>query len=265
MRHDILEQRALAGLPVECYVVDAHAHIGTGPFFPLYKNDADSFIASMCRIGCDVCCISPYAGLVNYADLGLRDIVAAVERYPDRFFGYITADVGYADGIERQLQAGLSAGFTAMKIHVSSSQLPYSHPNYVKFYELADKHSMAILIHTWGKELSDLEPLFARYANATFVLGHAGSCMREKYAELALNHDNVSLELCLSSSPKGLVEYFVRKGLADKMIWGSDVNFYSCEHQIGRVIFADIDLDEKYKILGLNAARLILKKTVPEV
>lgn len=264
MKHDILEQQALAGLPLECYVVDSHAHIGTGPSFPLYRNDVDSFIESMDRIGCDVCCISPYAGLKNYADIGLREIVAAVECYPDRIFGYITADVGYPESIERQIKAGLAAGLTAMKIHVSSARLPYSHPNYVKLFELANEHALPILIHTWGAELPDLEPLFPRYPKITFVLGHAGSCQREKYAELALRYDNVCLELCFSASPKGIVEYFVRRGLVDKMLWGSDTNFYSCEHQIGRVVFADIDLGDKYKILGRNAARLILKRELPE-
>ena len=86
--------------------------------------------------------------------------------------------------------------------------------------------------------------------------------MQEEYVRHAKTYSNVYLESCFSASPKGLIEYFVNEGMADKLLWGSDVNFYSNEHQIGRVVFADISLEDKYKILGRNAAKILLKDEV---
>ena len=259
MKHDILEQRALAGLPLECLVIDVHAHIGSGSFFPLYQNSPQAFIETMNRTGCDKCFISHYAGLSNHTDLALEEMKEVVGFSPDRLYGYITADVAYEKDIERQLQAGYDAGFRAIKIHVSSSGLPYSHPNYDLIYAFAEKHSMPILIHTWGEELKDLEDKYEKYPHVSFILGHAGCCMKEEYLRHAKTYSNVFLECCFSAAPKGMIEYFVREGMADKMLWGTDMSFYSNEHQIGRIIFTDIALEDKYKILGLNAVRIMFK------
>lgn len=259
MKHDILEERSLLGLPLECLVIDAHAHIGTGSYFPLYENDANSFLGSMDRIGCNKCFISHYSGLINHTDLALEEMKQITAVAPDRLYGYITADVGYPEDIDRQLQAGYDASFRAVKIHVSSSALPYDHPNYDKIYAFAEEHALPMLIHTWGNELKNLEGQYKKYPHISFILGHAGSAMPSEYVRQAKTYSNVYLESCFSASTKGLIEYFVKEGLSDKLLWGSDVNFYSSEHQIGRVVFADISLEDKYKILGLNAAKVLLK------
>lgn len=262
--HDILEEQALRGEPLSCRIIDAHAHIGTGSYFPLYANTPESFLASMDRIGCAKCFISHYAGLINHTDLALEEMKEVVKAAPGRLYGYITADAGYACDIERQLQAGFDAGFRAVKIHVSSSAIPYNHPNYDKIYAFADKHAFPMLIHTWGTELKDLEGQYEKYPRINFILGHAGSSMPEEYVRHAKRYNNVYLESCFSASTKGLIEYFVREGMADKLLWGSDMNFYSNEHQLGRVVFADISLEDKYKILGKNAAKVLLKEEVKE-
>ncbi|MBE6370931.1 MAG: hypothetical protein E7055_02520 [Lentisphaerae bacterium] len=260
MKHDILEERALKGLPLNCLVIDAHAHIGTGSYFPLYANTARSFLECMDRTGCSKCFISHYSGLINYTDLALEEMKEIIAACPDRLHGYITADVAYEKDIARQLQAGYDLGFRAVKIHVSSSGLPYSHPNYARIYAFADEHRMPMLIHTWGNELKDLEGQYEKYPHISFILGHAGCCMKEEYLRHARTYPNVFLETCFSASPKGLIEYFVHEGMADKLLWGSDMNFYNSEHQIGRVIFAEISLEDKYRILGRNAARILLKR-----
>ena len=82
--HDILEEQALRGEPLSCRIIDAHAHIGTGSYFPLYANTPESFLASMDRIGCAKCFISHYAGLINHTDLALEEMKEVVKAAPGR-------------------------------------------------------------------------------------------------------------------------------------------------------------------------------------
>ena len=262
MIRDILQEQALAGKPLDCFIADAHAHIGAGSYFPLYENgSAACILQSMDRIGCRICCVSAYASLHNYADYGLNDLIQTVQTFPGRFFGYMSADPGYPEGIRAQLEKGYAAGFRGIKIHSEASGVPYGSPYYDAVFEFAEEHALPILAHTWGTELKDLEPKFDRYPHVRFLLGHAGCCKRKEYARLAKEYNNAYLESCVSSSPKNLVEFFVEQGLSEKYLWGTDSNFYSQEHQIGRVVFAEIPLEDKYRILGKNAARILFKGT----
>ncbi len=262
MTRDILMERALAGEKLGCFIVDAHAHTGIGSYFPLYENgSAESILLSMDRYGCNITCVSAYASLHNYADYGLQDLIRIRDAFPGRFFGYISADPGYPDGIRTQLEAGYRTGFRGIKIHSEASGVPYSSTYYDGIFEFAEDRALPVLAHTWGAELKDLEPRFEQYPHIRFLLGHAGCCKRKEYARLAGEYPNAYLESCVSSSPKGLVEFFVNEGLAGKYLWGSDTNFYSQEHQIGRIIFAEIPLEDKYRILGRNAAQVLLRGT----
>ena len=89
------------------------------------------------------------------------------------------------------------------------------------------------------------------------VDAHAGFVDPDKYVRFGLDFENVFLEICCSACPRGLIERFVEAGLADKVIWGSDMHFLGPEGQMGRVLFAQIDPADKEKILGLNAKRAL--------
>jgi len=41
------------------------------------------------------------------------------------------------------------------------------------------------------------------------------------------------------------------------MLWGTDMPLICAGHQLGRVVFADISLEEKYQILYRNAHRIL--------
>lgn len=73
----------------------------------------------------------------------------------------------------------------------------------------------------------------------------------------AREFETVFVELCLSACPRGLVEHLVAAELEDKVVWGSDAVFLDQASQLGRVLFAQIPVEAKRKILGLNARRAL--------
>ena len=256
---DIFEQQAFAGAPLtDALVIDAHAHLGDNQAFPFVDTSLEAMIATMDRIGVDVACVSSIPAIYGQARRGNDELLAALARYPDRFFGHVVVDIGYPDRTAAELDRCLAGGVRGVKIH-SHSGLPYSHAHYTPVYDFAAAHDLPLLAHTWSDaELDHLEPQFSRCPHVNFVLGHAGAVAREHYVRLGHQYPNVYLELCFSACPRGLVEYFVGEGLATKLLWGSDCIFMSMEQQIGRVLFAKISADDKRLILGETAARVLL-------
>ncbi len=240
-------------------LIDAHAHFGHGPDFPIIRPTAKSLVASMDRLGIQLTCVSSIQAIFGDAEHGNKVVADGIKEFPDRIFGYLVVDVGYPDKVTAQLAGGIAAGFRGVKVWSYGARpgLPYNHPNYGPVFAYANEHAMPVLAHVFGPELDELEAHIRRYPRIRWLLAHVGSAELEKYMKFAREFPTVYLELCLSSCPRGLVEHLVASGLEDKVIWGSDAVFLDQASQMGRVLFAQIPAAAKRKILGLNAQKAL--------
>lgn len=240
-------------------LIDAHAHLGHGPDFPIIRPSAAALVASMDRLGVQLSCVSAIPAIFGDAEHGNALVADAIRDYPDRIFGYLVVDVGYPDKVATQLAGGMAAGFRGLKVWSYGARpgLPYNHPNYEPVFAYANEHAMPVLAHVFGPELGELEGHIRKYPRVRWLLAHIGSAELEKYMKFAREYPTVYVELCLSSCPRGLIEHLVAAGLEDKVVWGSDVVFLDQASQFGRVLFAQISPEAKRKILGLNARRAL--------
>lgn len=258
--HDVFHAAARAGQRITGEVlIDAHAHFGHGPDFPILHPTAKSLVASMDRLGIQLSCVSSIQAIFGDAEHGNALVADGIKEFPDRIFGYLVVDVGYPDKVAAQLAGGRAAGFRGVKVWSYGARpgLPYSHPNYVPVFAYANEHAMPVLAHVFGPELDELEAHIRRYPRIRWLLAHIGSAELEKYMKFAREFPTVYVELCLSGCPRGLIEHLVAAGLEDKVIWGSDAVFLDQASQLGRVLFAQIPLSAKRKIMGLNAAKVL--------
>ena len=256
-------EAGFAGKPIDhALVIDAHGHLGTLPMLPIIDTTLESAVASLDRMGIDLFCVSSMPAIFGDAVRGNRIVEAAIQKYPDRFFGYMVVDAGYPEKIIPELERCLAAGFKGVKVwsYGAKPGLPYDHPNYRPVFEFANAHKLPVLAHTWGGELDQLEPYIRSCPNIHWLMAHTGSAQKEKYIRFGKEYPTVFLELCFSPCPRGLVEELVEQGLADKLVWGSDAIFMGAAQQLGRVLFAQISDADKEKILGLNAKRALRLK-----
>ncbi len=240
-------------------IIDAHGHLGHSPDFPIVRPTAAALVASMDRLGIQLTCISSIQAIHGDADYGNALVVDAIAAYPDRFFGYLVVDVGYPEKVAAQLARGLAFGFRGVKVWSYGGRpgLPYNHPNYEPVFAFAQQHALPVLAHVFGPELDELAGHIKRYPHIRWLLAHIGSAELEKYMRFARDYPNVWVELCLSSCPRGLIEHLVAARLEDKVVWGSDAVFLEQASQLGRVLFAQVPVAAKRKILGLNARRAL--------
>ncbi len=257
---DALAACGKAGTPLTDYlVIDAHAHLGATSGFPYVDRSPEGLVAAMDRLGIRRAYVSHTAAIYGLDRLGNDGILEAVRRFPERLRGYMALNVGYAETILPEMERCYAAGLRAIKIwsYGNRAGLRYDHPNYELIYDFANAHGLPILAHTWGDEVDQLEGAFKKYPRINWLLAHTGSKDLPKYLRAANAYPGVHLETCFSPCPRGLIERLVASVPLEKIVWGTDQIFMNAAHQLGRVLFARITLEQKLAILGANAARIL--------
>jgi len=121
-----------------------------------------------------------------------------------------------------------------------------------------------------------------RYPKARFLMGHSGYGEWERSVAIARDLPNVYLDLtsvfqaldfsqmpggslmpsapALSPHVNGLLEYMVETAGSGKVVFGSDLPWYSQHYHAGAVLFAHISDEARHDILHRNAERLLGKQ-----
>jgi hypothetical protein len=259
VRGDPFVQAALTGSRLRGeFIVDAHAHMGRWSAFPVPRGDADGMVEVMDRVGVRVVCPAAHASVGPDFRLGNDLVIAAQRRYPRRIVGYIGVNPCYGDeGCFDEVRRCENKGLRNVKIH-SLHGRPYDDPPYRRVYEYANSKGWAVLAHTWGDATcSTLAAMAKEFPCVNFLLAHTGVNGYGEYLKAVAAAPNIYLELALSNTPYGIVAELVRQVGADRIVFGSDIPFLSLCHQIGKVLCAEISVEDKRKILGLNARRIL--------
>ncbi len=237
-------------------VVDMHGHYGRAGKFPIWGGAGDDLVRELDRIGVEKIIVSHQAGISSpEVRWGNDQVLAAIKRYPGRIAGYavcypVEKRLGF-DEIRRCIESGM----TGIKIHTANG-LAYTDPRYRPVWRLADRLKLPVLLHTWG-DMDEYEEIFRKYRRVPVLLGHSGAINVASYVKYARKYKNIYLELAYSGASYGLVEHFVKKVGAGRVIYGSDAPWMAMQQQLGRVLFADISENDKKKILKDNAHRIL--------
>lgn len=226
--------------------------------------------------------------LVNsYPDLksSNQEIADLVKRNPDRFIGFGSVNPNKdEDYVEAKLKEISRLGLKGIKM-LPTLQLfsPVDNKNFERICEFCEKKGKVLLYHTgcdpgpWeGPELAkDANPKYLRPILETYhpvvVLAHAGSYSAykpgiwfEEAIELAEDFQDVYFDSSAVSSfiyTEKILERIRRVMGLDRLLYGSDfpVVWGSNMRYEVNVIKNSKDLteDEKRKILGLNAAKIL--------
>ena len=257
-----MSDRAKRGLPYDnVLIVDSHCHMGFWRNFNNPCNSAEGMIVSMDTLGVDTACITAHSSIGPDYRYGNDMVIQAILKYPDRFIGYVTVNPHYVQDMKNELDKCFAVeGIRGIKLHPAGHGCPIDYGNYRLAYETADEKGCPILIHVWGKEeVAAIGKLASRYPKAQFIMGHAGAEIRamEDAIEVVNRHDNVFVDLAISFTYEGNVEWFVSEMGSKKVLYGSDMPFFDPRPAFGRVAMADISDDEKKDIYGLNMKRLL--------
>lgn len=255
----MLEQ-FFSGLPLnDVYIFDVHGHYGASNVEMGSNVKAEGILRTMDAVGVDKMAISSSMALYADGEKGNREVIDAVKSYPDRFYGYITINPYYCYG-DILSEINKNENILGIKIHAACHKTNINDSRYDIAYEFADKNSLAVLIHTWSSEnVNSVVQVAKKYKNLKLILAH--SLFTDYNAKISAieaikRHENIYADTTRSTTYDGALEWAVDKIGADRLLYGSDLTFFDCRHQLGRIVMSKLTEGQKEKILGLNAKEL---------
>lgn len=254
--------------------IDVHAHYGDyrrrnhhemTNFF--YSGDARTVAAraEACNIAWTV--VSPFSGLFLRGEADAfagNEEASRVVPETDGLLQWVIVDPTRPATYEQAQRMLDHPRCVGIKIHPEEHVYPireHGHP----IFEFAARHDAVVLTHS-GQENSlpaDIVPFANDHPNVRVILAHIG-CSDTSDRTLQVRgiqqarHGNVYADTSSAQSitPK-LIEWAVREVGVDRILFGTDTPIYSTAMQRARIDGAELDDDDKKRILRDNAVELL--------
>jgi hypothetical protein len=272
------------GFSTTCPIIDMHGHVG--PFYGCYlpSSPLDRMRQRLKRCGVQRIVCSHHSALACDVEQGNRAMQEVVSAHPEEFLGYWVINPNFPEITARDLRAyGDLKGFVGLKFWPDYHYVPVNSPKYTRALDFAEEHELLVLVHTFGESPFDSPDLLgeaaARHPRARFLMGHSGYGEWEKSVAIARDLPNVYLDLTsvvqaldfsqmpggslmprvpvISPHVNGLIEYMVDTAGSRKIVFGSDLPWYSQHYHAGAVLFSRISDEARHDILHRNAERLL--------
>lgn len=203
-------------------------------------------------------------------DVQLDEMMAIIEKAPDRFIGFagINPDKKM-EGVREMERAIKDYGFKAAYLHVYGFGIPIDHrllyPFYAKCEELGVPVSMQVghSAEAMPSQLAQpilLDNLALDFPDLTFIGSHTGWPWCEEMIAMAWKHDNVYLGMD-AHMPRfwepNLLQFVKTRG-KDKVIWGSNgPSAFTHKHVLDQVYELNLKEDVKRNLLRENAIKVL--------
>jgi len=275
---DILMTAVRNGKPLPVPVIDMHMHMlhegingagGTG--YHMENGGPKGIFKMMERIGCVGGGFMSWNGVVsNDSVQGNKLVKEALDVSPKGFWGLATMSPTHYT--QEELAVMIPQVYSDKRIIGMKPYhfygMEYHNPAYDIWWEYGSKNGLYGLIHPSRSDLLEVEKLASKYPNVRWVIAHAGGSY--KMADMAISamkkYKNVFAELTLTPVPLGVIEYMVEAVGDDRLLYGSDLPMRDPRQQLGWVVFSNLPLESKKRILGENAYKVVEPciKNMPE-
>ena len=260
LAREFMQNGKLTSFPI----IDAHTHMGRMDGTYVSKANCDEMIEVMNRENVSQIFCSPHSALHD-ATIMNAELEQAMKKYPDRIKGYYLFNPNYPERYLEHMDDILNVeGYIGFKFLPTYHNYPLDGENYREAFEFADKHSLVILMHTWGHNdphnaPRHVEMIAKKYKNIKIIMGHSAPGELDEAIKVVKNYDNVYLDLCDIHRHSGIVDKMVENVGADRVLFGTDAPWYDHTYCLGSVLFSHISDEDKYKIIYANAIKLISK------
>lgn len=272
------------GRSASCPIIDLHGHFGPWHGHYLPSVPVEKMRTTMARCGVKHIVCAHHEGLSTDPAVGNALMQEAIDRYPDDFLGYWVINPNHRDMMTQSLaDFGRSRGFVGLKLGPDYHSYPLNGPDYAPALQYADERGLLCLLHTWGGSAFNppqmVGEVAVRYPRVQFIMGHSGFGEWDVSIAIARDLPNVYLELTAvyiahdfamqpagSGTPiqlpsylsvNGIIERMVDQATSKKIVFGTDLPWYSPHFAAGTILFARIDDEARHDILHRNAERLL--------
>ncbi len=240
-----------------CPIRDFHAHMDEHAeiYFPF--SSADEMVKDMDRNGVKSLFFCGHFALDDPL-YGEQYNVKAVRKYPDRLRAYHIIHSRCLDP-EREIREvdenpDVYVGF---KLLGDYNRFPVDDPVHDPYYEYLNETKKFLLLHTWGGSAWDVESIAKRFPEIRIICGHSFFSRQKEGAERLKKYPNVYFELTAIPIVRGYLEDIVNAAGSERVLFGTDLPWFSTMHGIGMVLGADIGDEDRKNIFYRNGDRLL--------
>jgi len=249
-------------------IVDTHMHMGTLPNYFLPDDGFESALKLMDDLGIDYGMQMHMSGFTHMFEYAYQESEKIFHCSDERIFYGLIFDPNYEKESLHWIEKSMpNKGCVCIKIHPSWHQIYADDEVYDVIWQFAREHHKPIVSHTWV--VSDYNPTqkfstperfvayLEKYPDVQLVMGHGGGRFtgHKLAVEIAKTHPNVMLDTSGDVNAYGLIRYQVENLGAERIFFGSDTNMMDPRGTMGKVLAADISIEQKKMILGGNAIR----------
>jgi predicted TIM-barrel fold metal-dependent hydrolase len=261
-RGEILEDLLAGGPLSNVDVVDCHVHLGPALYMQNPDTDADGLVRVLDSLGISMACVSHSVAMVSDWQLGNTLLIEAVQKYPDRIFGYAFFNPRYPDEMDAEMERCAAAGLRGLKMHPDFHDMPATSPLYDPLYERAEAEQKLLLCH-YGAGMSPrcgshlFKEVVQRFPRVRYIMAHSLPNSRAVDTAAEYFRDNeVYFDLANAFQP-GVIEYARDKLGVERLLYGSDGCWGSIATRLGLVCATNLSDGDKRKILGGNMRGLM--------
>ena len=272
------------GKSEDCPIVDMHGHFGLFGAQYLPASPPERMRNILIKAGVKRIVCSSFEALFGDVDYGNAILQKGIDDYPDTYLGYWVINPNYPKSITcvtKDFES--SRGFVGFKFLPDYHTYPVTGRVYMPVLEYANERRLIILVHTWNGSAYDSPQMLAKvaekYRGITFLMGHSGYGDWKTSVKIAKDFPNVYLDTTAvyvahdfanqpggSGTPlpflpclhvNGIIEFMVENATSRKVLFGTDMPWFSPHYVAGAVLFARIDDEARHDILHRNAERLL--------
>lgn len=260
------------------FVIDAHCHVypdkialkaveGTCNFYDGINAAHDGRVTTLHdigkKVGIDHFVVQSVAMSPKQVQSINSFIAETVAESSGKMTGLGTLHPDSAD-ISGDIEHIIELGLHGVKLHPDIQQFKIDDYRCLKIYELCEKKSLPILMHTgdYRYDFSNpnrLLPVMQIYTSLTVVGAHLGGwSVWDDAAEKLLGLDNLYFDCC-SCMPyidKNKVKELIRTFGAKRVLFGTDYPLWSPQKELNEFLSMELSDEENKLILSENAKRI---------
>lgn len=245
-------------------ITDAHVHMGPYYKFHIPQNSAEEMLKVMDRMHINQSCVSSHLAITGDWYQGNRLTAKAVSNHPERFIGYVVVSPNEPEMINDELNRAFNDwNFKGIKLVPDNHQQPIGSDGFRPVFEFASEKKCLVLVHTYHGSPYDDPKLFGdiaiRYPDVPILMVHSGALPGafEGAIQLAKKHRNLFLDISGSFITGFWISRMVKEVGANKVLFSSDQPFIDPRYSLGRLLNANLSLEELSSVLGSNIRYLL--------
>lgn len=236
---------------------DAHCHVGEGVH---YRQSPEELLAQMEALGVDRAVLVPADRAIAVDNQAGNDtVLQAVSCWPDRFWGFATANPWYGSQAVDELRRAIGAGLVGVKLDPILQGFMLCDPLVHPLVEVAIELAVPVYFNT-GTPVNalplQLTELAQRYPQGRFVMGHMGNTDFWLDVPVALAQaPNVWGEV--SPNLAAAVSRVIEAGFADRLIFGSDAPQMPLDLEVAKIQYWQASEEQRAAIMAGNLLQLL--------